>query len=167
MKQYGNMTRQECDQTALYMLQVLDTVIHAAAGMYYEPLRKFVRAKRDPLTSSIMAVCRKFHVTLEAVYFYHESLAEHNEMQDDFDVRHFCINLRERLHFEHKDDWKKILDDLDLSPVKLDQWTRSDFNSPRFGNLIKLAHHLGYQLLFYDSINHRPIVRIIEHEEIV
>ena len=167
MRQYGHMTRQECDQLGLFMLKTLDAVIHAAAGMHYEPLRKYVRAERDPLTSSVLAVCRKFHVTLEAVFFFQGTLAEYNQMQEDIDVRLFCINLRDKLHFSHKNDWKKFLDDLDISQVKLDQWTRGDFNSPRFGQLIKLAHNLGYQVQFFDTINHRPIVKISPDEEIV
>ena len=150
MSAYGHMTSKECYGRALQLIQALDAAIHYATGYYYEPLRKYVRCERDPLTSTVLEACRAHNMQLIACRntngIYHGRIP----MAFDADIRKYCMKLRARLLEDHPQDHAQVLYDLDLSETKLDQWTREDCSSPRWSELVRLARRLHYRVWFYD-----------------
>ena len=150
MNPYGHMTRKACEGRALELLQALDAGIHYKTGYYHEAIRKFVRAERDPLTSTILDACREND--LRIIMALHTNGIYHNRivLMTDQDVRRMCMRLRARLLEVHPVDHARILYDLDLSGTKLASWTREDYSSPRWSEFIRLAMYLHYRTWFYD-----------------
>ena len=150
MNPYGHMTRKACDGRPLELIQALDAAIHYRTGYYYEPLRSYVRAGRDPLVSTVLDACRENG--LQLVMARHTNGIYHNRipMTSDQDVRRHCMRLRARLIEEHPHDHAQVLYDLDLSGTKLTQWTREDYSSPRWSEFVRFAMKLHYRTWFYD-----------------
>ena len=150
MNPYGHMTKKACEGRALLLLQALDASIHYKTGYYHEALRKFTRAERDPLTSTILDACRDNGLRL--IMALHTNGIYHNRivLMTNQDVRRMCMHLRAILLDVHPADHDRVLYDLDLSGTKLASWTREDYSSPRWSEFIRLAMHLHYRAWFYD-----------------
>lgn len=155
MSPYGHLTRKTCEGRGLELIQALDAGIHYKTGYYHESVRKFARAERDPLTSTILDACREYGMQLVASR--NTDGAGDIPMTHDEDVRRYCLTLRRHLLEEHRRDYAQILYDIDLSTTKLAQWTREQCSSPRFGELVRLAYRLGYRIWFFDLSSNTKI----------
>ena len=150
MKQYGHMTRKSCEGRALELLQALDATIHYRTGYYFEPLRGYVRAGRDPLTSTVLQACSENGLILVLALCVNGNYVTRVRITSDQDARRFCMKLRTQLVEKYPHDHAQVLYDLDLSCTKLTQWTREDYSSPRWSELVRLAMKLHYRAWFYD-----------------
>ena len=146
----GTITKELCEGTALRLIKALDAAIHTKTGAYHEHLRRFVRKERDPLTSTLLNACRMHGIVLVMAEHRNCVYVSRLALRTDEDVRKFCIMLNRRMHKEHPNDYTKELDILELSRTKLDQWMRREYNSPRFGKLLRFAARLHYRAWFYD-----------------
>ena len=144
------MTQQILTGYAKELLELLDSTI-TEKFKCYEPLRKYIRAGRDPLMRTVLKACLDNEFRLVIGYWSREGdgIEEEHEIGTDEQLKKLCNRLRGRLR--ENPDRKNILAELGLPPQRIYTWTRKKSNHPRFGDIVRLADMLGYYIKWYDT----------------
>ena len=154
---HGTITQRKIDGYPLELLELLDQTIRDQTGNVYEPLRKYVRQKRDPMTSTVLRACREHNLQLVIGRWSRTGggIEEEHRITSDKEMKRFCNRLRERTAVSPERD--RILLELSIPQYRIYSWTRAKSNNPRFSDLVRLADRLYYYIHWYDASQKRKV----------